>query len=84
MRSSIHHIGHKHHLCSLVANGAISLVQLKKLTQNADFICRICGRSAVSEEYLRQPEPYDYVCGVCGKPFTTQTELIEQPCLSLG
>jgi predicted RNA-binding Zn-ribbon protein involved in translation (DUF1610 family) len=84
MGSAIRHIGHKHHLCSLVTNGAISLGQLKKLTRNAKFICTICGRSAVFDEYLCQPEPYDYVCGACGKPFTTQTELLEHPCLPLG
>lgn len=84
MGSSTHHIGHKHHICSLVANGTISLVQLKKLTRNAEFICNVCGRSAVTEEYLCQPEPFDYVCGACGKPFITQTELLEHTCLPLG
>jgi predicted RNA-binding Zn-ribbon protein involved in translation (DUF1610 family) len=84
MGSSIQHIGHKHHLCSLVTNGAISLVQLKKLTRNANFVCNLCGRSAVSKENLCRPEPYDYVCGACGKPFNTQTELLEHTCLPLG
>lgn len=83
MESASHHIGHKHHLCSLVANGTLSLVQMKMLTRNAEFICKICGRSAVLEDNLCQPEPYDFVCGACGKTFDTQTELLKHTCLPL-
>jgi predicted RNA-binding Zn-ribbon protein involved in translation (DUF1610 family) len=84
MGSPPQHIGHKQHLCSLAANGTLSLEKIKLLTRNAQYICTVCGRSAILGENLCQPEPFDFVCGACGRTFSTQTELLEHTCLPLG
>ena len=49
------HIGHKHHLCSLVEEGIATLDQVKAMVKNPKFICKKCGRVAAKEENLCEP-----------------------------
>ena len=51
------HIGHSNHLCELADNGVMTLNQMKTLVKDGKFICRKCGRAAVSEESLCEPVP---------------------------
>ena len=57
VRAAPPHIGHRHHLCSIVESGSATLDQIKALVKNPKFICRVCGRVAKSEENLCEPKP---------------------------
>jgi len=51
------HAMHDEHLCYLVNMGYLesSLEDYKKLVKDAKFVCKNCGRTADSEEYVCQP-----------------------------
>lgn len=51
------HIGHEKHLCKLTESGEYSLDEIKRLVKDAQFICKKCGRVAVADENLCEPEP---------------------------
>lgn len=53
------HIGHRLHLCELVAGGKVSLEELKSMTKDAKFICKTCGRAAAEELHLCDPVPLE-------------------------
>jgi hypothetical protein len=49
------HIGHRDHLCERV--GRETLEQYKDLVRNAQFVCKVCGRTAGKKEHLCDPDP---------------------------
>jgi hypothetical protein len=49
------HALHEQHLC-LLTNIGTKLEEIKKLVKNPQFICKGCGRVAVSEKNLCNPE----------------------------
>lgn len=53
------HPGHRDHLCVAHAMGYVhtSLNDYKKLVRNPKFVCKQCGRVAVSSENLCDPDP---------------------------
>ena len=53
------HIGHKHHLCSMVESGIVSLEQIKDVVRDPQFICKICGRVARTSDNLCDPGSID-------------------------
>ena len=53
------HIGHRLHLCEMVAEGRLSLDQIKSMAKDAKFICRSCGRAAADELHLCDPVPLE-------------------------
>jgi hypothetical protein len=53
------HIGHRLHLCEIVAEGSLSLDQVKSIVRDPKFICRSCGRAAVDELHLCDPVPME-------------------------
>jgi hypothetical protein len=52
------HLKHDEHLCYLENMGYMKnyFNDFKDLVKNAEFICRKCGRSAVSRDSLCDPE----------------------------
>jgi len=55
--TSMPHTGHNKHLCYLNNLGfqISSPKEYKALVKNARFLCKICGRVAVSEKNLCKP-----------------------------
>jgi hypothetical protein len=51
------HAMHDDHLCYLVNMGYLtsSLEDYKKLVKDAKFVCKTCGRTADSKDYLCRP-----------------------------
>jgi hypothetical protein len=58
-RARPEHIGHKHHLCAMAESGDVSLEQMKELTRNPKFICKVCGRAAKNADNLCEPVSLD-------------------------
>ena len=56
-KTTLPHAGHNKHLCYLNNLGfqISNPGQYKALVKNAKFLCRICGRVAVSEKNLCRP-----------------------------
>ena len=52
------HEGHEEHLCFLHHMGYLkkNLAAYKKLVADPKYVCRICGRAAVHEKHLCEPE----------------------------
>jgi hypothetical protein len=52
------HPGHENHLCHLVEKNSLKtgLADYKKLVQEAQYICKGCGRTAAKAESLCAPE----------------------------
>jgi hypothetical protein len=52
------HSGHEQHLCYLQNVGYVTsnLADYKKLVANPKFVCKNCGRTAVSDKNLCAPE----------------------------
>ena len=52
------HSGHEQHLCYLHNLGYVTsnLTDYKKLVANPKFVCKNCGRTAVSDKNLCAPE----------------------------
>lgn len=52
------HSGHEKHLCYLQNLGYVTsnLADYKKLVASPKFVCKNCGRTAVSSENLCAPE----------------------------
>jgi len=53
------HIGHLHHLCHYAVAGDVTLDEMKELSKNPKFICKICGRAAANADNLCQPDPIE-------------------------
>ena len=53
------HPGHQEHLCVAKSVGYLktNLEDYKKLVRNPKYVCRECGRTAVSDKNLCDPEP---------------------------
>lgn len=73
------HIGHKHHLCSIVESGSATLDQIKSLVKDPKFVCRVCGRAAANSDNLCEPVSLstEFKCPTCGMNFNTKKELME-------
>ena len=50
------HIGHLHHLCHYAVAGDMTLDEMKALSKNPKYICKICGRAAADPNNLCQPD----------------------------
>ena len=52
------HEGHEKHLCFFHNIGYLktNLEEYKKLIAHPKFVCRNCGRAAISKEYLCAPD----------------------------
>ena len=52
------HAGHENHLCFLQNVGYVQSdpEAYKRLVRNPQFVCKNCGRAAVSDENLCAPE----------------------------
>jgi hypothetical protein len=53
------HIGHRHHLCSMVRRGDHTLEQIKDLINDPKFMCKRCGRAANDSANLCEPVPLE-------------------------
>jgi hypothetical protein len=41
----------------MAESGEVTVEQMKELIRDAKFMCKICGRSALSSDNLCEPEP---------------------------
>jgi len=56
-KSDMPHVGHDKHLCYLNNIGfqVSNPKEYKELVKNAKYLCKICGRVAISEKNLCKP-----------------------------
>jgi len=49
------HKGHEKHLCKMIIGDMTSIEKIKLLVNNAQYICRACGRVANKKENICAP-----------------------------